>query len=196
MRFNYDRPATNWMQEGLPIGNGHMGAMLWGDVHSERLQFNEESLWVGDENDTGAYQNFGDILVRFDSKWGVSNPSHNSSPPDKTVAASCDGDPATKWCIENGGKFPILWQMDLPTPMLVASYAITSAEDVPDAIPPPGGFSDRKMANPGRYSTKGRAFPSGRNATWRIILICQHDVLFAFPLRVPASAWRPALSSR
>ena len=46
-----DRPATDWQQECLPIGNGHLGAMIFGGVGSnERIQFNEDSLWIGDEN--------------------------------------------------------------------------------------------------------------------------------------------------
>jgi hypothetical protein len=48
----YDKPATRWEQEALPIGNGRLGAMVFGGVEKERLQFNEESLWIGDENDT------------------------------------------------------------------------------------------------------------------------------------------------
>ena len=44
----YDRPAKAWMTEALPIGNGPMGAMLFGGVEVERIQFNEISLWSGD----------------------------------------------------------------------------------------------------------------------------------------------------
>lgn len=64
----YGKPATNWESQALPIGNGQLGAMLFGDPQRERIQFNEESLWIGDEKDTGAYQAFGDVLVEF-QKW-------------------------------------------------------------------------------------------------------------------------------
>ena len=43
----YDRPAKAWMTEALPIGNGPMGAMLFGGTEIERVQFNEISLWAG-----------------------------------------------------------------------------------------------------------------------------------------------------
>ncbi len=59
----YTRPARNWETEALPIGNGRLGAMLFGDPSRERIQFNEESLWIGDEKDTGAYQAFGDLFI-------------------------------------------------------------------------------------------------------------------------------------
>ena len=61
----YPQPATNWMTQALPIGNGQMGAMIFGGIAKEHIQFNEESLWIGDEQDTGAYQAFGDLFVEF-----------------------------------------------------------------------------------------------------------------------------------
>lgn len=42
----YNTPATVW-EEALPIGNGRLGAMIFGDPFHERLQVNEESLWSG-----------------------------------------------------------------------------------------------------------------------------------------------------
>ena len=42
----YRQPATNW-DEALPIGNGRLGAMVFGGIARERLQLNEESLWAG-----------------------------------------------------------------------------------------------------------------------------------------------------
>ena len=59
----YRRPATDWMTQALPLGNGRLGGMLFGSLGSERLQFNEDSLWTGDEDDAGCYQNFGDLFV-------------------------------------------------------------------------------------------------------------------------------------
>ena len=59
----YNHPANDWEREALPLGNGRLGAMLFGSVPEERIQFNEESLWIGDETDTGAYQAFGDVFI-------------------------------------------------------------------------------------------------------------------------------------
>ncbi|MBT4400606.1 MAG: glycoside hydrolase family 95 protein [Bacteroidetes bacterium] len=70
----YNQPANIWMTEALPIGNGPMGAMLFGGTEIERIQFNEISLWSGDrmpndedieEEDMGAHQAFGDIFIRL-----------------------------------------------------------------------------------------------------------------------------------
>ena len=43
----YDEPATHWENEALPIGNGYMGGMIFGSVESERIQYNEKTLWSG-----------------------------------------------------------------------------------------------------------------------------------------------------
>lgn len=109
----YCRPAPNsakgWEQQALPIGNGYMGAKIFGGVKKERIQFNEKTLWSGgpgtagynggnlrddggraikdirallsrgdydgaqkamerlqgNENGLGAYQNFGDVYIKF-----------------------------------------------------------------------------------------------------------------------------------
>lgn len=42
----YDAPATRWF-EALPVGNGRLGAMVSGNVETETIQINEESLWGG-----------------------------------------------------------------------------------------------------------------------------------------------------
>jgi len=47
LKLYYDQPATDWMTEALPIGNGHMGAMIFGGINEEHIQFNEKTLWAG-----------------------------------------------------------------------------------------------------------------------------------------------------
>lgn len=46
----YKRPATQWY-EALPVGNGRLGGMVFGDYKQEHIQLNEESLWAGSKND-------------------------------------------------------------------------------------------------------------------------------------------------
>lgn len=43
----YDKPAAHW-NEALPIGNGRLGAMVFGNPAQERLQLNEETVWAGE----------------------------------------------------------------------------------------------------------------------------------------------------
>ncbi len=42
----YDEPAKEWV-EALPVGNGRLGAMVFGGLADERIQFNEDTLWTG-----------------------------------------------------------------------------------------------------------------------------------------------------
>ena len=42
----YDKPAAKWT-DALPVGNGRLGAMVFGGAQKERLQLNEDSLWSG-----------------------------------------------------------------------------------------------------------------------------------------------------
>ncbi|MFT3754634.1 MAG: glycoside hydrolase family 95 protein [Pseudoxanthomonas sp.] len=46
LRLWYPRPATQWV-EALPLGNGRLGAMVWGGGRYERLQLNEDTLYAG-----------------------------------------------------------------------------------------------------------------------------------------------------
>ena len=46
LTLHYDKPASTWT-EALPIGNGRLGAMVFGNVADELLQLNEATLWSG-----------------------------------------------------------------------------------------------------------------------------------------------------
>lgn len=56
MKLQYDKPASVWT-EGLPIGNGRVGGMIFGGVEQEKISLNEDTLWSGyptDGNNPGA----------------------------------------------------------------------------------------------------------------------------------------------
>ena len=65
LKLWYDKPAQKWESEALPLGNGRLGCMVFGGVPKEQIQFNEDSLWIGDEQSTGSYQAFGDLFLEF-----------------------------------------------------------------------------------------------------------------------------------
>jgi alpha-L-fucosidase 2 len=71
LRLWYDQPAANW-NEALPVGNGRLGAMVFGRVETERIQFNEETLWDGQPRDyshQGAHEYLDDLRqLVFDGK--------------------------------------------------------------------------------------------------------------------------------
>jgi len=58
LKLWYNKPAIKWT-EALPLGNGRIGAMVFGGIEQDRIQFNEETLWTGeprDYNRKGAYK--------------------------------------------------------------------------------------------------------------------------------------------
>lgn len=82
LKLWYARPATNWL-EALPVGNGRMGAMIFGGLTNERVQFNQQTLWTGTnatqklfghnvgDGAMGEYQPFGDVFLRFPAAHGA-----------------------------------------------------------------------------------------------------------------------------
>ncbi len=63
LKLWYKKPAAVW-EEALPIGNGRLGAMIFGAPSVDHIQFNEETLWTGEPHDyshTGAYRYLGPI---------------------------------------------------------------------------------------------------------------------------------------
>jgi len=50
LKLWYDKPAQEWV-EALPIGNGRLGAMVFGGTRRERLQLNEDTVWNGEPHD-------------------------------------------------------------------------------------------------------------------------------------------------
>jgi Trehalose and maltose hydrolases (possible phosphorylases) len=86
-RIWFRQPAQKWSAEALPIGNGRMGAMLYGGVSQDRIQFNEQSLWSGDNNwdgdyetgdhGFGSYRNFGEVVLDFASRGEASGYSRS-----------------------------------------------------------------------------------------------------------------------
>ena len=150
----YDSPATSWENEALPLGNGRLGAMMFGGPDTERIHLNEQSLWGGVNNydnalagvpegtfDTGmlgfgSFRNFGNLTLTFGA--GAPELSAPGGPYDtssnETVRASTDGRTGTKWCVIDPPA-QVLWQVGLPTPVAVPGFSLTSANDVPDRDP-------------------------------------------------------------
>lgn len=195
--LKYSVPATDWQSQALPIGNGRLGAMLFADPYEERIQFNEQSLWGGVNNydnalagkpdsafDTGmtgfgSYRNFGNVVVSFAPRAKVTAPGgpYNTS-SSEGVDKTYDGNSSTKWCIVGPGS-KVQWQAELPAPVAVASYSLTSANDVPQRDPQEwtlSGSADgatwttldsRTLAAPFESRGQTRAFTCDNTAAYR-----------------------------
>jgi hypothetical protein len=72
----------------------------------------------------------------------VSSPSRHSGKSPEGIENSIDENSATKWCLGHGNRFPIIWQAEVIGPRApVTSYALTSANDMPDRDPAAWRFS-------------------------------------------------------
>lgn len=77
----YTAPGSDWMNHGLPIGNGRFGAQVLGGVREEEVSYTEKTLWTGTPDDKGAsnefgygsFQSFGNLMISIpkdDSTFG------------------------------------------------------------------------------------------------------------------------------
>ena len=55
-----------WGSGVYPIGNGRLGATIVGGIAEEQIQFNEDTLWSGDEEKLGCYHNFGHMFIALE----------------------------------------------------------------------------------------------------------------------------------
>jgi hypothetical protein len=79
MKLWYNKPAEKW-EEALPIGNGRLGAMIFGNPSTEHLHLNEETVWAGAPG--GIMQGWYSSIVRWeatsDLKAGITGISRNA----------------------------------------------------------------------------------------------------------------------
>jgi alpha-L-fucosidase 2 len=84
----YNQPAKDW-NEALPVGNGRLGAMVFGNATHEKIQINEESIWAGcpvNNNNPGSLQHLPEIQKalfesRFKEAWQLANDHMLGTPP-------------------------------------------------------------------------------------------------------------------
>lgn len=63
LRIWYKKPAKDWQTEALAVGNGYMGALIFGGVKKDKIHINEKTVWNG-----GPSQ-------KIDYKYGNTNPA-------------------------------------------------------------------------------------------------------------------------
>ncbi|MFA5816322.1 MAG: glycoside hydrolase family 95 protein [Bacteroidales bacterium] len=84
----YKQPAKIW-DEALPVGNGRLGAMVFGDPVHERIQLNEESIWAGcpvNNNNPGSLAHLPELQKalfesRFKDAWQLAHDNLLGTPP-------------------------------------------------------------------------------------------------------------------
>lgn len=68
-QLNYDQPTApsydGWEKQALPVGNGEMGAKVFGLIGEERIQYNEKTLWSGGPQPDSQDYNGGNYKDRY-----------------------------------------------------------------------------------------------------------------------------------
>ena len=59
-RLWYTRPASHWL-EALPVGNSHMGGMVYGGTDVEEIQLNEETFWSGSPHSNNSMESLANL---------------------------------------------------------------------------------------------------------------------------------------
>ncbi|WP_274319046.1 glycoside hydrolase family 95 protein [Paenibacillus qinlingensis] len=130
LKLWYRRPAEKWV-DALPVGNGKLGAMVFGNVQQERIQINEDSLWYGGpkrREQPDAYKHLAEIRrLMFEGK-----------PQDAEYLARMAMTPGPKYVAPyqtlgdinlyfrqvHGEAIDYIRELDLPTGVAKTSYAI------------------------------------------------------------------------
>ena len=69
MCLKYDRPAE-FFEEALPLGNGRLGAMVYGGTSVDRISLNDITLWTGEPDRGAEHPDYS--LVETLTPWGES----------------------------------------------------------------------------------------------------------------------------
>lgn len=71
MYLCYNKPASSdnngWREQSLPLGNGSIGARIFGGIQCEMIQFNEKTLFSGDSEKIGSFQNLCEMFLNFNT---------------------------------------------------------------------------------------------------------------------------------
>jgi len=129
----YQSPATSWQTDALPIGNGRLGAMIFGGVGHERIALNEESVWSGarvDWNRKDAAQNLPKIRELLLTGKNEAAGALVNQPFTGTGGGSKGGAGGPWGCFQELGNLKLVWKSEVE-PVALTDWKYT-------LIKPPG----------------------------------------------------------
>jgi alpha-L-fucosidase 2 len=159
--------SSHAMNEALPIGNGRMGALLFGAPGRERISVNESSLWTGGENPTGdydsmgAYQVLGNVFVNLPREGAVTEYRRDLDLADALSHVSY---------AVNGVKFQREFFCSHPAGVLAASFtadknaAYTGSLELADT-------HGAKIAGEGNRITAAGTLDNGMKFEWQLLVL-------------------------
>ncbi|HEX5400186.1 MAG TPA: glycoside hydrolase family 95 protein, partial [Verrucomicrobiae bacterium] len=167
----YQQPAANnqAMNQALPIGNGRMGALVFGQPERERLIVNEDSLWTGGENPSGnydtmgAYQVLGNVFINLPAQTNATDYRRELNLEDATAGVS----------YRSGGvKFEREFFCSHPAQVLVAEFKQGRAEAYSGSIEL-NDSHNAKITVAGNRITASGTLDNGMKYEWQLLALCK-----------------------
>jgi alpha-L-fucosidase 2 len=165
----YQQPAADNqpMNEALPIGNGRMGALIFGAPARERLCLNEDSLWTGTDNPSGedgtmgSYQVLGNVFVNL--------PAHTNSMDYRRDLDLADAIARVSYSA-NGVKFQRTFFSSHPAEVTVAQFTADKNGAYTGSIELRDGHDAKVVLNGNRFTVSG-ALNNGRKYEWQVLVL-------------------------
>jgi alpha-L-fucosidase 2 len=165
----YQQPAANSrpMNEALPVGNGRMGALIFGQPERERISVNEDSLWTGGENPSGNYDTMGSYQVLgnvFVNLPGQTNATNYRRDLDMTDALSHVSYTA------NGVNFQREFFCSHPAEVLVAHFTADQSAAYTGGIELSDSHNAKIIASGNRLTATG-TLDNGLKFEWQLLVL-------------------------
>ena len=169
----YDKPAAPGMNEALPVGNGRLGGLVYGDPAEERIVLNEDSLWTGDANPSGddatmgAYQKLGELRIAPGHK-SVTDYRRSLDLTNAVASVSYKTGGVTyrreTFVSHPAGVMIVRLTASRKGALTGAFSLLDGREAVSRALPEGGAVFTGTLSNGRRYATEVRAIPQGGKA--------------------------------
>jgi alpha-L-fucosidase 2 len=165
----YQQPAADNlpMNGALPIGNGRMGALIFGTQERERLNLNEDSLWTGTDNPSGedgsmgSYQVLGNVFINLPTHTNSTNYRRDLDLADAVAHVSYSAD---------GVNFQRTYLSSHPAEVTVAQFTADKKGDYTGSIELRDGHDAKVVLDGNRFTVSG-ALNNGRKYEWQVLLL-------------------------
>ena len=168
LKLWYQQPAGNKqpLNQALPIGNGRMGALVFGEPKCERICVNEDSLWTGGENPSGsydtmgAYQVLGDVFVNLPGQANATNYQRSLRLTDAISSVSYS---------INGVSFDRVFFCSHPAGVLVADFGASEKAAYTGSVELVDTHGAKIVADGKRITAFGK-LDNGMKFEWQVLL--------------------------
>jgi alpha-L-fucosidase 2 len=159
--------GSHAMNEALPIGNGRMGALIFGAPERERISLNEDSLWTGTDNPSGedgsmgSYQALGNVFVNLPAHTNFASYRRDLDLADAIAHVSYSA---------NGVNFQREFFSSQPAEVTVAQFTADKKGAYTGSIELRDGHDAKVVLNGNRFTVSG-ALNNGRQYEWQVLLL-------------------------